>query len=138
MKPLAVSVPHSGTRTLCQMHGLTKQHFGSGEWVDDGVAEAYAGRDDLIHIPIRNPMDVAKSWALRFGTTIEDLLDASAQMFEYLRWNAPHLYRMEDYPRLAGTDDQAKQRNPGDPRRIEPFEQAVREAVVIPHRAFFE
>lgn len=128
--PCVLSVHHSGTRTLVKHLGIdTHQHFVES---DAEIRAYYPGRGDLVHIPIRHPMAVAASWA-RKDKPVDRLIGQYDSMFEYLGQESPVLHRVEDLPRLAGTDD------PGDrdAERERIYRQRVAEDVVQPHIEFF-
>ena len=98
-------MPHSGTRTLVAHLGArTDFHFGS---FDKELRAYYKGLDDRVHIPIRNPLSVAESWARR-GKPLDSLIKRYDLMFRYLDRASPNIHKVEDLPRLAGTDDNGK------------------------------
>lgn len=113
------------------MHGAgTWWHFGSHEL----LLKKY---EPHAHIPIRHPLDVAKSWASRrkTGDVIGSMLNHYRCMFEYLETHEATFHRMEDLPRVAGTNehDDVEVTN----TTIRRFQDAVREQVIEPHRKFF-
>lgn len=130
---VVVSVAHSGTRSLRDYLGLRAHyHF------EHRPTRVTRWDEDRLHIPIRNPMDVAASWAKR-GKPLDKLLESYGFMFKYMRSspaNGYTLYHMEEMPYLAGMDDNKHQRWPKakDP---EEFKMVVTQAVVIPHWDFF-
>ena len=136
-----VSVPHSGTRTLLAITGINARDQGlegAGTWWHFGA------NDDLLrhykpyaHIPIRHPLDVARSWASRLKPSgaLDRMLMQYRSMFEYLKDHEATFYRMEDLPRIDGTHEHDNV--PEDLERIQRFQDAVREQVIEPHREFF-
>lgn len=129
---IVVSVPHSATRTLRDWLRLSRHyHFGN---VDQAVREHYAGHDSLVNIPIRNPMDVARSWAIR-RKGIDQLVSRYNAMFQYLAQHNPTIWQVESLPKLAGLDD--KNREKGKPEDIPEYQDAVMSRVVLPHGEFF-
>lgn len=136
-----MSVPHSGTRTLVEYLALSGRDQGlPGRWWHFGNNEGRLRRFRIhAEIPLRNPLDVARSWAQRgkTGRPQDALLRAYQEMFAWLADNAGHftLHRMEDLPRLAGTGDHPGA--PADSPAIRRFVAMIREEVVIPHRDFF-
>jgi hypothetical protein len=112
--------------------------LGAGTWWHFGSNEALLKKyEPHAHIPIRYPLHVAKSWAQRgkTGDVIGGMLNRYRCMFEYLKDHDATFYRMEGLPRLEGTDEH--QDAPEESRRIAVFQDAVREHVIEPHRAFF-
>lgn len=98
-------MPHSGTRTLVAHLGArTDFHFGS---FDKELKAYYTGQDERVHVPIRNPLSVAESWARR-AKSLDSLIKRYDLMFAYLDRASPNLYKVEDLPRLAGIDDKDK------------------------------
>lgn len=134
-----VSPWHSGTRTLVQwLHqetGVkpTYQHF---LHFDKQLKAKYGGRGDLVHIPIRHPMSVAESWARR-KKDVEHLIGQYKSMFDYLSREDPTLWKIEDLPRLAGTDDLDVERD-RTPARVHDYKAIILERVVTPHQDFFK
>ena len=103
-------------------------HFGA----NDDLLRHY---DPHAHIPIRNPLDVARSWAQRpkTGDALAAMLNAYRCMFAYLETHEATFHRMEDLPRLKGTDEHPYEES----HNVKRFQDAVREHVIEPHRAFF-
>lgn len=104
----------------------------------------FGANDDLLryynphaHIPIRHPLDVAKSWAQRpkTGDALSALLNAYRCMFEYLEDHEATFHRMEELPRLKGTNDHKGA--PESSAKITRYQKAAREQVIEPHREFF-
>lgn len=125
---IAVSVPHSGTRSLVKYLNLTTHtHF------LDRTMQSLRG--DMVHIPIRNPMHVASSWAVR-GKPLDNLIARYDSMFEFMSKYDYQLYRVEDIGRLAGTDDRKRQHN-WRPKPEQMYRRAVLEQVVLPNIDFF-
>jgi hypothetical protein len=124
---MVVSVPHSGTRTLVQQLGLpTHQHFGNNE-------AKFTTHAEVIHIPIRNPLDVAKSWALR-NKGINNLLGAYEHMFDFISGHSPVLHKVELLPRLAGTEDNLS----ATPQAVDDYQRIVTDVVIKKHQEFFD
>lgn len=121
-----ISVQHSGTRTLKRLLGLVDHfHFRN---------ERVLRNNELVHIPVRNPWDVAASWACRTqaGDT-KSMVNAYDLMFRFLDGDCPRkLYRMEDYENLKGSGE----RNIP-PDRVGEFQQVMKEHVLLPHVEFF-
>lgn len=129
---LVISVPHSGTRTLVKHLGIkTHQHFNPGH-----LKNRYGGRGNDVHIPIRNPIDVAESWARRMKP-IDKLVSIYGTMFHYLDHTKdnPTLHKMEDLPRLAGTDDWDRQE--GNLAIVHEYKDTITDQVIKPHIDFF-
>jgi len=143
-----VSVPHSGTRTLLEHTGLyppaAKDRTLDGwtrrpRWLHFGVphhAKMLHRFDPVAHIPVRHPKSVCASWRRRYdeGNPVAKLVKAYNAMFDYLETHDAEFYRVEDLPRLAGTDDHPEKR---DTKHLDEFYAAITESVVEPHRAFF-
>lgn len=113
--------------------GRTWWHFGAHE----RRLARFAG---TIHIPIRRPVDVARSWARRPmpGRPLEALLRSYNAMFDFLAraGECCRLHVMEAHPRLAGAGELPQARAGRHRRRA--FERAVRDHVVAPRREFWE
>lgn len=126
-KAIVVSVPHSGTRTLCQELRLSPHyHFGRAggrRYLD------YAG---VMNIPIRNPLSVARSWANR-GKRLDDLLDRFVSMFVVIEQKDPVLHRMEDRQGRIGHAMMVT-----GAKKIAEFQDAVMAEVVEPRIDFWE
>lgn len=60
-----MSVPHTGTRTLQEYLGSTAFWHFSHNWVD---IQMWQG---TVHVPIRDPFDVAMSWKARYKDSPE-------------------------------------------------------------------
>lgn len=122
---IVVSVPHSGTRTLCAYLGLdTHQHF-HHKRIPSDVA-------DVVHVPVRHPLKVAESWARR-GKAIHELIQRYAGMLEFIARADPVLHRIEDLPRLAGLADIKAGCD-----AVPAYQYRVMRLVVEPNRAFFD
>lgn len=122
-----ISVPHSGTRTLKQFLGF-EQHF---HFRDHKVLR----QTDLVHIPIRNPWDVAETWACRTraGGDPRHLVTSYEGMFRFLDSDCPRkLYRIEDFERVEGLGERDLP-----PDRVDEFQGHMRERVLEPHFDFF-
>lgn len=134
MIDVVCSVPHSATRSLVKHLGFERNsprghwlHF--GYCLDDPVLHKYH-----LHIPIRNPMEVARTWG-RQAKNIEGLLKAYESMFYHL--NIEHtLYKMEDMPRLDGLNDAPELRK--DTAQVHEYQRIIQEKVVDKHGEFFE
>ncbi len=139
--PCVVSVPHSATRTLKEHLGVEGRHY-HFNIVPNGNSwpfKDYTDSPELVHVAVRNPMDVAASWAVREGHPLSNLINSYAGMFEYLAIADPMIYKMEDLPRLAGNDDKKGllEHTPWE-HLVLPFQDLVMAQVVEPNRAFFE
>jgi hypothetical protein len=137
-----LSVQHNGTRTLMHSLGIfaSKQGLGgAGDWWHFGNPHQplIDNRAHFGHIPIRNPLDVAKSWACRnkSGDIRRDIVARYREMFHYIEHRDCELYRIEDFPRLKGHGEHPGV-NPVSSIRV--LQDHVREHVIEPHRAFFE
>lgn len=77
MKKVVCSVPHSGTRSLMEHLGVDHyEHFGS--------SPSFFVREDFeAHIPVRDPLDLARSWAKR-GKPLDELLKRYQAMIEFI------------------------------------------------------
>lgn len=130
---LVASVPHSGTRTLVEHLGApghTHFHQNLSIRPKDGAKEL-----SVVHIPVRHPMAVARSWAER-NKPFSGLLSAYRKMFEYMEAHEGRyeLHRVEDLSGRLGADDVRGKR----PYSVEKFQAELMERVVEPNRAFFE
>lgn len=135
-------MPHNGTRTLVEHTGLSAREHGfrGGRWWHFGNCEELLRAHRIhAHIPIRNPLDVARSWAQRkkTGDVLANMLSRYAEMFAFLEaGDIPYtLYRVEDLPRLAGTGEHEGALETSE--KITEFQDAVRKHVIAPHRDFF-
>lgn len=144
---IVCSVPHSGTRSLLEHLGqdyqADRQGHPGGKWWHFGSSYEYLRRNPAavtLHVPIRNPRDVAKSWAQR-NAPLENLLVAYGHMFEVLgrrsEWPDPkfELYRMEDMPRTAGTNEHPTA--PDESPKIELYRERVWKLIALPYEPFF-
>ena len=143
-----VSVPHSGTRTLLEHTGLypplAKDRTNDmwtrrPRWLHFGVPhhrDIMTRHKPFAHIPIRHPRAVCQSWARRYseGNPVGKLIKAYDSMFTYLETHDAKFYRVEDLPRLAGTEDVPGKQYIGD---TDFFYAEIMQAVIEPHRAFF-
>ena len=143
-----VSVPHSGTRTLLEHTGLhpcpaserSDEWSRRPRWLHFGVpyhTKMLRRFDPVAHIPVRHPRSVCASWCRRYdeGNPVGKLVNAYNHMFKYLETHEAKLYRVEDLPKLAGTDDVPGNQYFGN---LEEFYGAITARVVEPNRAFFE
>jgi len=99
---MVISVPHSGTRSLCRYldpktgHSFSYWHFGQND-PDIDIFEGHT------HIPIRHPVDIAISWDARYATeetkSAEDMLTRLERMLAFIKSHRVTLYRIEDLPR---------------------------------------
>jgi hypothetical protein len=135
MTKIVMSVPHSGTRSLVEFTGITGAaqawwHFGFHDQELDTRTPIH------LHIPIRDPMAVAASWARR-AKHIEGLINAYQAMMAVITDAPDHitytLYRMENLALRLGDGDGGA-RHPNDAR---PYQAAVQAQVVEPHASFF-
>lgn len=136
------SVPHSGTRSLVKYLDLAEAPavcVAKGSWIHFGRLDDALNLYPFTHIPIRHPMDVAKSWAQRpkTGDPLGSLIKSYTRMFEWIDANPDlcRFYRMESFPRIAGTDDHKGA--PETSGKIDRYEDTVMRLVVQPRRAFF-
>ena len=133
MTGVVCSVPHSGTRTLVEYLGLEK-NSPRGHWLHFGYDDARLKQHKNLHlhIPLRNPVDVATAWGRR-GKNLDRLLEAYASMFNHL--DRPHtIHRMEDLPATAGTEDHDKYTT----TQVSFHVEQVTERVIVPHMQFFK
>lgn len=136
MQQIVLSVPHTGTQTLCKVLKCdTHQHF--------HLKTLPVPLADVVHIPIRNPMEVAISWANRHTFQQErskdELLQCYYQMFDYIErakraeaLQDTQLHKIEDYDVREGHVEPQ-----GHPDILE-FQAYIRQFVVQPHSAFFK
>lgn len=61
MEPIIVSIPHTGTRFLCERLGVEKRVHTHSKW--ESLYSQVEGKH--IIAPLRNPPDVWESWARR-------------------------------------------------------------------------
>lgn len=113
---------------------------GAGNWWHFGSHDELLARypDLTVHVPIRNPLDVAASWAQR-----DKAGDAEGRMLTHFRamWrfldaqeHRHSLYRMEDLPRTKGTGEHVA----GEwSEKIALFQALALEHVVRPHIQFY-
>lgn len=99
-QPVVMSVPGSGTRSLMRHLGIHAcTHFSDTQH----FPEAYRDRPDLIHVPVRDPIKVAASWA-RDGRSSDEMIERYRQMMFSVRFLKPNLYITEHLPiREGGT-----------------------------------
>lgn len=137
MIDVVVSVPHSGTRTLVEYLGLGK-NSPRGRWMhfgyDPDEPRIKSGKYHL-HIPIRDPIDVTRSWARR-NKNVDALVDAYLSMFDHMQTQEHTIHRMEVLPKLDGHDEYPDQAAPA--WRMAQYQDTVMEDVIIPNQAFFE
>ena len=124
-----VSVAHSGTRTLAAHLTSAGLAVENGFW---HFNRAYTLEHDYIgHIPVRDPLEVARSWSGR-GAALDVLLESYGRMFEFIeRWPF-QVYAMHQLPRLAGVGES----KPHPPDSA--FIRTVRDVVFKPYRDFFD
>ena len=139
---IVISVPHSGTRTLCSQLWPGKRivagnrrskapppvynyiHFGQ----NDADIDVFSG---TAHIPIRNPVDIARSWDGRYlnqaagGThSIENMIWRLDKMLEYIEnYDDVVLYKIEDIGLRVG---EGKKRGPDNSNRANAARQWMR------------
>ena len=98
---MIISVPHSGTRSL-------REHLGADSYwhwgLNDTDINAFTGHAD---IPIRNPVDIARSWDARYPTEehkgADDMLQCMDSMMAFITGHPNHkLWRCEDLPANIG------------------------------------
>lgn len=136
-----MSVPHSGTRTLVLHLGIDAAEnglWGAGRWWHFGSHEDMLAKyRPHVHIPIRHPMDVARSWGKRdkTGDVVAGMLRRYAAMFAYLDEHEATFHRMEDLQRREGMNEHVTQDRTALVRELQ---EAVTKHVVEPRRAFFE
>lgn len=124
-----VSVPHSGTRSLVDYLDLRTSP--RGHWLHFGYDDARLDRVSLMHIPIRDPMEVATTWG-RQGKNIQRLVTAYESMFNNLY--RPHkLYKIEDIPKLQLNEAPDMSRDTDTVRQYK----AVIQGIVDAHSGFF-
>lgn len=104
---MIISVPHSGTRSLCyhlnnEQWTYTYWHFGQNK----ADVDQFCGVAD---IPIRNPIDVAISWDSRYRDndgvhSIDYMIWNFELMFQFIRGACSrysvNLHKIEDLPLL--------------------------------------
>jgi hypothetical protein len=137
-KPVIVSVPHSGTRSLVKMLELNEpgpplQHFGQHDGHMSRLGELH------LHIPIRDPMLVCYSWCRRRHHE-DQMVRSYMSMFEFLALPeevCPRtLYRMENFKPLEGCDEE-KHRFPPSLAVQARWRSLLWNQVVLPHLDFF-
>jgi hypothetical protein len=135
MVDVVCSVPHSGTRTLVKHLGIGG-NSPRGEYLhfDYDDVKLRVGKHLHLHIPVRDPMDVAASWARR-KKKIDGLIRAYDSMFNHLGM-AHTLHKIEDIEPLEGTNDHKDRVTPA--WRLAEYQGIVREQVVDQHRQFFD
>lgn len=135
MIEVVCSVPHSGTRSLVKHLGL-EQNSPRGRWLHFGYdpdrpvirSGAYH-----LHIPVRDPHQVASSHARR-GKNLDALVRAYHDMFESLV--QPHTaHNMALVPYLDGADDRDR-RECGE-LYVEHYIETVDTLVVQPQAEWF-
>ena len=135
-KDVVVSVPHSGTRTLVKHLGIG-HNSPRGRWMhfgyDPDEPRIKSGKYHL-HIPIRHPLEVTKSWARR-DKNINRLVEAYESMFSHLD-QAHTFHKMEDLPKLDGYTDHPGQETPQ--WRLDKYEGVILVNVVAPNLEFFQ
>jgi len=133
---VVVSVPHNGTRTLVEALDMraSDQGLPAGRYWHFGQSNALLRAHHVhAHIPIRNPLDVAASWARR-GKPVESMVSAYNDMFTYLdTHDEVTFHRIEDYEPTEGLNE-----SKDGPTISTEHRQAVMSEVVDPHREFFE
>lgn len=135
MTGVVCSVPHSGTRTLVEHLNGTLDKSPRGRWLhfdyDDGLLKKH--KHLHLHVPIRNPMHVATSWARR-GKNSDGMVAAYESMFNHL--DRDHtLHKIEDMTRLDGNDDWPEKVAPV--WKIKQYQDIVKE-IVDKHQEFFD
>lgn len=135
---VVMSVPHSGTRTLVEHIGMTPEAQGmqGGRWwhfgYHDQLLKQYYGTH--LHVPVRHPLDVVHSW-VRQSKNIERLVKSYESMFKALETTEHTLHKVEDIPRLAGTQDFPHLQ--ADPTALRKAEDTILYRVVSPHMDWF-
>jgi len=127
---MIISVPHSGTRSLrdhLQFNGYW--HFGQ----NDADIRIFTGHAD---IPIRNPIDIARSWDARYldeeGKGPQGMLIKFDMMFEFIdKHHDYRLWKIEDLPVNIG---KGPDKFPGETPRIT----AMRDWLTGDRMAFYE
>ena len=112
--------------------------LGAGSWWHFGDHEHLVRRwHPLLHIPIRHPMDVARSWAKRkkTGEVCDDMCSRYQLMLKALS-DYPHttLHRIEDLPRTHGLNEHVDEDRS---LLVREYQQTLRERVVEPNMRFF-
>ena len=133
---VVVSVPHNGTRTLVEALDMraSDQGLPAGRYWHFGQSNALLRAHHVhAHIPIRNPLDVAASWARR-GKPVESMVSAYNDMFTYLDTHTEvTFHKIEDYDPIEGTGE-----HPDAVANPDQHIAAVMAEVVELHREFFE
>ena len=107
----------------------------------DHYEHCYTNRPDLLttdlvaHIPIRNPMAVARSWARRrkTGNVIDDLVDSYDMMFRIIDRQPHELHKIEDILTVVGKEHRLPQNH----AQVRTYQKQIAERVVDQHPAFF-
>jgi hypothetical protein len=140
---IVMSVPHSGTRSLVET-GIDGQKYGLEKWWHFHVHEDRLerrmrhGHGLHLHIPVRDPLDVASAWLIR-KKKLPGLLRCYASMFRCLERDdiAMTLHTTSALPFHIGATDKERGRPPI-AAYTRKWHDAIREAVLEPHQAFFE
>ena len=138
---VVVSVPHSGTRTLVEISGYeANQHRLPGVYWHFGTNDNLLRAHKIhAHIPIRNPLDVAASWASRgkTGNVMAAMLKAYDSMFKYMdRPGTDYtLYHIEMFDKLRGVDESQPEEYS---LKVREFRKAIVDHVLADHMEFFK
>lgn len=94
MKEIILSVPHSGTRTLAEHLGLQHYYYHFHQEVEIDA--------DIIHLPVRDPLDHAVSWICFEGNL--DQGGFFAQIDRLINFNHQNaiFHKIEELPVLKG------------------------------------
>jgi hypothetical protein len=88
-----------------------------------------------LHIPVRHPLQVAKSWARR-DKNVTALIKAYDSMFSHMQTQEHTIHKMEDLPKLDGHNEYPGQEAPA--WKLEQYEGIVLVNVVSRNMDFFE
>lgn len=128
------SVPHSGTRSLAKHLAIdTMQHF-----LPDDRKQMDLTLNSFVHIPVRHPLDVARSWACRNKDGgLTDLLGCYARMFKYIAQREEgtfQVHKVEDIPFREGGNEHM---NGDHTARIFMFQSEVIDQVIKPNADWY-
>lgn len=107
-------MPYSGTRSLMEHLGVDHyEHFGS--------SPSFFARDDFeAHIPVRDPLAVARSWARR-GKPLDELLMRFRAMIDFVAYrDNVVLWVTEELPIVRGNGEYTE-----DEDRVTEYQQAL-------------
>ena len=98
------------------------EYLGVDRYEHFGSSPSFFMRDDYIaHIPVRDPMDIARSWAMR-GKPLDELLMRYKAMMEFIRDRQNvRMYMTDDLPVVRGNGEYTE-----DDSRVAEYQEALR------------